>query len=497
MKEYALISVQNKKNLSIICNTFKKNKINIISTGGSYKTIKKLGFKAIKVSEITKFEEVLDGRVKTLHPKIHAGILFDRKKSNHKKIITKKNIPAINYLVVNLYDFKKTIKNTNDKEKSIENIDIGGHSLIRAAAKNYKYVNVVTDIKDYKKLDYELKLNNGKTSIDFRKKLANKAFRIIGKYDLIISNWFNNKNNLLSKKLKYGENPHQKAYLISKKNKPLLSFIKKIQGKEMSYNNINDTICAISCIKDLNKYAAVFIKHSNPCGAAQNNNIVKAFDNALASDRQSAYGGVVIFNKCINEQLAKKINKIHLDIIIAPSFNKSALNILKNKKVILLILKKTNQKKEVKSIPGGLIEQEIDKTVVKRKNLRCVTKFKSQNKLLDDMIFAYSIAKHVKSNAIVIAKNSQVMGIGAGQMSRIDAIEISMNKMKKNFGKNKSYVLASDGFLPFPDNITKLSKSGCRGIIQPGGSKNDSFIIEKANKYKIPMYFTGIRQFKH
>ena len=245
----------------------------------------------------------------------------------------------------------------------------------------------------------------------------------------------------------------------------------------MSYNNINDTICAISCIKDLKKFATVFVKHANPCGAAQNNNILKAFDNALASDKQSAYGGVVIFNKSVNDQLAKKINKIHLDIVIAPNFSKSALNILKNKKIIILILKKTNQKKELKSIPGGLIEQEVDKVVVKR--------------------FAYTIAKHVKSNAVVITKNFQVLGIGAGQMSRVDAIEIAMKKMTKNFAKNSSYVIASDGFLPFSDNINKLKKPGCKGIIQPGGSKNDSFIIKKANKYKIPMYFTGIRQFKH
>ena len=497
MKEYALISVQNKKNLSMICKIFKKNNVDIISTGGTYKAIKKLGFKVLKVSEITKFEEVLDGRVKTLHPKIHAGILFDRKKNNHQKTIAKKNIPTIEYLVVNLYDFKKTIKNTNDLEKCIENIDIGGHSLIRSAAKNYKYVNVLTDIKDYKKLNDELNLNNGKTSINFRKKLASKAFKSIYKYDLVISDWFNNNNNFLFKKLKYGENPHQKARLVSKKNNPILSFIKKIQGKEMSYNNINDTICAISCIKDLKKFATVFVKHANPCGAAQNNNILKAFDNALASDKQSAYGGVVIFNKSVNDQLAKKINKIHLDIVIAPNFSKSALNILKNKKIIILILKKTNQKKELKSIPGGLIEQEVDKVVVKRKNLKCVTKYSSQNRLLDDMIFAYTIAKHVKSNAVVITKNFQVLGIGAGQMSRVDAIEIAMKKMTKNFAKNSSYVIASDGFLPFSDNINKLKKPGCKGIIQPGGSKNDSFIIKKANKYKIPMYFTGIRQFKH
>ena len=503
MKEFALISVQDKKGLLIICKIFKKYKIDIISTGGTFNKIKKLGFKAKKVQGITKFEEILDGRVKTLHPKIHGGLLFDRENNNHTNIINKNNIPIINYLVVNLYDFINAIENEESYDQCIENIDIGGHAMIRAAAKNFKYVTVLTEIKDYKNLEKELKQNKGKTSLNFRKRLAKKAFELIYSYDLEISSWFNKKHLVKNnKKLKYGENPHQNANLYSNKSGKNFRypFFNKIHGSDISYNNINDVTYAIYCLNDLKKSAVVFVKHANPCGAASHNKISTAFVKALKSDEQSAFGGVVALNRDVNEHLAKKVKNIFLNIIIAPNFTRSALKILKMNEIIILKLsnsRKIKLSKEIKSIPGGLLEQDFDNTILNKSTINCVTKFKSEKKYINDMIFAFSVAKHVKSNAIVLAKNNQVLGIGAGQMSRVDSIRISINKMKNNFNSNMPFVLASDGFFPFADNIELLKNTKCRGIIQPGGSRNDPILIQKANNLKIPMYFTGIRHFRH
>ena len=503
MKKSALISVQNKKNLDILCKIFKKYNIEIISTGGTYKKIINLGYKAKKISDITNFNEILDGRVKTLHPKIHGGILFDRNISKHKALINKNNIPVINFVIINLYAFKEAVKEKKSYDQCINNIDIGGHSLIRASAKNYKYVTIISDPEDYNNLRDELIKNNGETSLKFRKKRAAKAFELIQDYDSEISNWINNKSfyykNDAKTILKYGENPHQKAFLYHNSNDQYPNFT-KITGKEISYNNLNDVNCALNCLNDFNKPCSVIVKHENPCGVASNNNIYTAFVKSLECDPQSAYGGIVALNRSVNFKIANKINNIFLEIVIAPNFTSKAIKILKKKKLIALKISKVKEKiffNQFKSIGEGYIEQEFDNIILNKNKMACVTKNKLSKKNISDMIFAFTVCKHVKSNAIVFAKNQQVLGIGAGQMSRIDSIKIAFSKMKKNFGKDSSYFFASDGFLPFEDNINTLKNSKCIGIIQPGGSKNDKKLIKKANSLKIPMYFTGVRHFKH
>ena len=503
MKKSALISVQNKMNLHMVCKIFKKYNIEIISTGGTYKKIINLGFKAKKVSEITNFNEILDGKVKTLHPKIHGGILFDRNKTNHKKIISKNNIPIINFVIINLYPFKETVRAKKSYGKCIDNIDIGGHSLIRASAKNYKYVTTISDPKDYTNLRKELIKNKGKTSLGFRKKRAAKAFELIQDYDLEISNWISKKilysKNDTKKILKYGENPHQKAFLHQNSNNQYPNFT-KISGKEISYNNLSDVNCALNCLNDFNKPCSVIVKHENPCGVACDENIYNALTKSLECDSQSAFGGIIALNRSVNFKIANKIKNIFLDIVIAPNFSSKAIKILKKKNLIVLKSLRLKEKllfKQIKSIGAGYIEQDFDNIILDKNKLICVTKNKLSKKNISDMIFAFTVCKHVKSNAIVFAKNHQVIGIGAGQMSRIDSIKIALSKMKKNFGKDFGYFFASDGFLPFEDNINVLKNSSCKGIIQPGGSKNDKKVIKKSNFLKLPMYFTGIRHFKH
>ena len=504
MKKTALISVQNKNNLKSICKIFKEYDIEIISTGGTYDKIQSLGYSVKKIQNITNFKEILEGKVKTLHPKIHGGILFNRNNQKHKNLLKKQKIPNVDFVIVDLYPFKKTVDSKKSHEECINNIDIGGHTLIRSAAKNYEYVTVVCETKDYKKLYNELKRNKGKTSITFRKMLAKKAFNKILKYNYEINKWFQGQT-LLNKdqskiQLRYGENPHQKAFvnLINKNNN--FSNFKKLYGKELSYNNINDINCAISCLKDFKKPCSVIIKHANPCGVACGKNIYSAFVKSLECDKKSAFGGIVALNKYVNEKIAIQVNKIHIDIIIAPNFSSKALKILKTKNLIILKSlnkDKINKFKEIKSISGGYLVQDYNNLTIQSKKLKCVTKNKVSKKILNDMIFAFIVCKHLKSNAIVLAKDQQVIGIGAGETSRIDSINIALNKMKKNFNKNINFILASDGFLPFEDNVSALKKDKCRGIIQPGGSKSDKKIIKIAESLKISMYFTGIRHFKH
>jgi len=466
MKKTALISVQDKKGLHIICKIFKKYNIEIISTGKTFKKIKNLGFSSKKISEITNFDEILDGRVKTLHPKIHGGILFDRNNIEHKNLIIKNNIPLINFVIINLYSFKKTVEEKKSYNECINNIDIGGHSLIRASAKNYKHVTIISDPNDYADLKNELINNKGKTSFNFRKKLAKKAFELIHAYDLEIINWINKKylypKNYTKKILKYGENPHQKGILyLNYKNNVYPNFT-KIYGKEISYNNINDVNCALNCLNDFQKPCTVIVKHANPCGVACDKNIYNAFNKSLKCDSQSTFGGIVALNRKINLKIANKIKNIFLDIVIAPNFTTKATKILKKKNLIVLKSLKFKEKiflKEIKSINGGYLEQDIDNIILNKKKLACVTKIKILKNDMNDMIFAFTVCKHIKSNAIVLAKNQQVLGIGAGQMSRIDSVKIAFNKMKTNFGKNSSYIFASDGFLPFKDSINFLKNS--------------------------------------
>ena len=509
----ALISVFDKENLSIVLKVLKKNKINIISSGGTYKKIKKLGFRCKDVSEYTGFEEMLDGRVKTLHPKIHSGILFKRNKKIHKKQMLKKKFEPIDLVIVNFYPFETVIKKTSDKKKIIENIDIGGPSMVRAAAKNAEHVTVVTDKQDYSKLISELNKFNGKTTYDFRKKMASKAFSLTAYYDAIVSEWFNRdiglefpeRKTFFGKKineLRYGENPHQKSsiYINSLKNDNLN--LKQINGKDLSYNNYNDIFAGLDILFSNLKYpSTVIIKHANPCGVASNKSAFQSFLKAQASDPISAFGGIVACNYKINKKIAKEINKTFFEVVLAKGFDEKALRIFKKKKNMRVIdISKFNYESKVTSkfFDNSFLLQQKDDLIFHRKKLKIVTKNKPSKKELKDIEFAFRICKFVKSNAIVIVKDSSTIGIGAGQQNRLDSCKIATQKARKFQPKHLlNSVAASDAFFPFEDGIRTLINAGVKTIVQPGGSIRDKKVIEAANKAQIKMLFTGIRHFNH
>ena len=509
----ALISVSDKENLSIILKALKKNKIKIISSGGTYKKIKKLGFQAEEVSEYTGFEEMLDGRVKTLHPKIHSGILFKRNKKIHKMQMQKKKFEPIDLLIVNFYPFEDVIKKTSNKRKIIENIDIGGPSMVRAAAKNSEDVTIITDKKDYSLLIQELNKFNGGTTYSFRKKMASKAFSLTAYYDAVVSEWFNRdiglefpeRKTFFGKKineLRYGENPHQKSsiYINSLKNVDIN--LKQLSGKELSYNNYNDIFAGLDILfSNSNSPSTVIIKHANPCGVSSNKSAFKSFLKAQASDPVSAFGGIVACNYKINNKIAQEINKTFFEVILAKGFDKKALRIFKKKKnmrVIDISKFKYESRLTSKFFDSFFLLQQKDDLVFYRKKLRCVTKNKPSKKELKDLEFAFRVCKYVKSNAIVIAKDSSTIGIGAGQQNRLDSCKIATQKAKK-FQPNQllNSVAASDAFFPFADGIKTLINAGIKTIIQPGGSIRDKEVIDAANKAKIKMVFTGIRHFNH
>ena len=502
-KKYALISVFDKKNLFSICQILNKYNIVLISTGSTAKEIRKKGFRCKLLSDLTKFPEILDGRVKTLHPKIHASLLYDRSKKSHLTIFKKLNFPIIDFVVVNLYPFEKVIKSTQHLEKCIEMIDIGGPTMLRSAAKNFNSLTTISSISDYKKFIQNMNKNKGETSLQFRAKMAQKVFSRMSKYDNIISNWFLNKKNKSLKnknriELKYGENPNQRAsYHLDNFNNSL--FKSKIQGKDLGYNNILDLDAGLSCIQEFNEPTCVIIKHNNPCGVASSNSIYNAFTKALKADPISAFGGVIILNRFVNKKLATKLSRSFYEIIAANKFNKEALDILKRKKKLILI-KTLNlipqNKKEIKIVIGGYLKQERNLISITKKDLVCVSKNEANLKTLKDLIFAFKVCKHVKSNAIVLAHNKKTVGIGAGQMSRLDSTKIAI--LKKNKINNiKKFVAASDAFFPFTDNIKLLIKNKCYSIIQPKGSINDKKIINFANKKNVTLYFTKYRIFKH
>ncbi len=509
----ALISVSDKEKLKIVLKVLKKNKVNIISSGGTFKSIKKLGFKCKEVSEYTGFEEMLDGRVKTLHPKIHSGILFRREKKIHRKQMRKKQFEPIDLVIVNFYPFEKTIKGNANKEKIIENIDIGGPSMVRSAAKNSKYVTVITDIEDYSELIKELNKFEGKTTFDFRKRMASKAFSLTAYYDAVVSEWFNRdiglkfpeRKTFFGKKisqLRYGENPHQKSsmYINSLKNNDIN--LQQLSGKDLSYNNYNDIFAGLDIlISNLHSPSTVIIKHANPCGISSNKSALRSFLNAQASDPISAFGGIVACNYKINNKIAKEINKTFFEVILAKGFDRGALRIFKKKKNmrVIDISKYDNEAKTtVKFFDSSFLLQEKDEIVFDKKKLKCVTKNKPSREELKDIEFAFRVCKYVKSNAIVIVKNSSTIGIGAGQQNRLDSCRIATQKARKFQPKNLiNSIAASDAFFPFADGIKTLINAGVKTIVQPGGSIRDREVIDAANKAKIQMVFTGIRHFNH
>ena len=509
----ALISVSNKENLISLLKTLKKFNINILSSGGTYASIKKLGYQCTELSKYTGFKEMLDGRVKTLHPKIHAGILHDRQSKKHKSEMSKQNFPAIDLIVVNFYPFQKVVNNTKNPKQIIENIDIGGPTMVRAAAKNFKNVSIVTNRNDYKFLIKELETFKGKTSLKFRELMSSKAFGLTAYYDAMIANWFNEKLKIefperktifgrKLQKLRYGENPHQQSSIyVSDYNDKRLGF-NQIHGKELSYNNYNDIFASLEILNSLKKNSGtVIIKHANPCGVSENKVPLISFKNAYASDPVSAFGGVIACNYKINKKIASEINKNFLEVILAKGFDRESLEILKSKRnlrVIDISNFKLKSLSSVKSFDGSFLLQSKDNIVLDKKKLKCVTKLKPSKKELDEIQFAFNICKYVKSNAIVLCNGFSTIGIGAGQPSRLDSCKIAVQKAKQfQSSKIRNSIAASDAFFPFTDGINILIKAGVKTIVQPGGSIRDQEVINTADKAKVKMFFTNIRHFNH
>ena len=505
----ALISVSNKKNLKDLLKVLTKHKVDLISSGGTYKEIKKLKFRCLEVSEYTGSPEILGGRVKTLHPKIHAGILSKRNNKSHIKDLRNNNFEEIDLVIVNFYPFEKTLKQTSNHLKIIENIDVGGPTMVRAAAKNYNDVTVITSSSQYSELISEIERNNGSTSIEFREKMSLEAFSETAYYDAVISNYFNKikKNDFPKKKivygnlierLRYGENPHQQAAIYSR-NQNLN--IKQIHGKQLSYNNYNDIFSALTISKSLPKnLGTVIIKHANPCGVSINKNSLKSYQLALACDPVSAFGGIVACNYKVNKTLAKELNNIFLEVIIANSFDAEALKILKKKKNLRLV-DATNFKMKnlikINSVNDSFLTQSEDIEKFNIENFKIVSKKKPNKSQLKSLIFAFNVCRYVKSNAIVLASQETTVGIGSGQPSRLDSCQIAIDKMKKFQNLNEEVVAASDAFFPFVDGIEKLVQSGVTAVIQPSGSIRDKEIIKFANQTNTILVFSKTRHFKH
>jgi len=513
----SLISVSDKRKIIPFAKDLAKENIDIISTGNTFKELKKNKINVTKIEEVTSFPEILSGRVKTLHPKVFGGILANNLDQSHTRQLKQHSILKIQLVVVNLYPFKETIKMSNNINKCIENIDIGGPSLIRAAAKNFLSTAIVTDKEDYKKTLNEIKKLGG-ISIELRKFLAIKAFKKTMYYDNAIFNWFSSKIKknkeeylfLEGKKiddLRYGENPHQAASIFSFNNNED-RFFKQLNGKALSYNNLNDLRAGLSLLAEFKNPTAVIIKHAIPCGVAETNDIYNSWMKAYQVDALSAFGGVVALNGNVDEKLAVKLSSIFLEVIAAKSFSKAALEVLNKKKNLRVIkipgLKKFKKQKpqSIITMPDIFLVQNCDTTNITKKNIKVVSKKKPTSRELDDLIFANKVVKHVRSNAIVLAKNKVTLGIGSGNTSRVDSVNFAIQKSKRANPKNKKKfllgsVMASDAFFPFTDSIMLAYKAGVKSIIQPGGSLNDDLVIKEVDKKHLSMVFSFKRSFSH
>ncbi|MDA9697885.1 bifunctional phosphoribosylaminoimidazolecarboxamide formyltransferase/IMP cyclohydrolase [Candidatus Pelagibacter sp.] len=505
----ALISVSDKSNLKPLLKALKENKINLISSGGTFKKIQKLKFKCLEISKFTNFNEILDGRVKTLHPKIYAGILNKRNFKSHQVELKKNNFENIDLVIVNFYPFEKNLMQTKNHSKIIENIDIGGPTMVRAAAKNYDDVTVITSTEQYSELIDQLKKNKGSTTLEFRKRMSQTAFSETAYYDSLIADYFNRESKIffpqkkiihanLVERLRYGENPHQQSAIYSQTQNDV---IKKIHGKDLSYNNYNDIFSALAISKSFPKNTGtVIVKHANPCGVSLAKDKLKSFKSALACDPISAFGGIISCNFKITETISKEINKIFFEVIIANGFEKNALRILKSKRNLRIIDSSNfliNDKLKFNSFNNSILIQSEDKQIFSKKNFKIVSKKKPTKSEFENLIFALNVCRHVKSNAIVIASEKSTVGIGSGQPSRLDSCKIAINKMKKFFKSNNEIVAASDAFFPFVDGIEKLVQSGVSAVIQPGGSIKDKEIIKFANQTGTVLIFSKTRHFKH
>ncbi len=494
---FALISVFDKIDLKILCISLKKYNYKLISTGSTCKKIKSLGFDCIEISKITKFKEILEGRVKTLNPKIFGSILYKRDDKEHIREFEGLKVPSISLVIVNLYPFKKFSKYKN-VDKIIEMIDIGGPSLIRAAAKNFKYVTTICNKKYYPKLIDNLNKNNGDTDISFRKSMAAETFKETSEYDNYINKWFINQKKIVNNKtkLRYGENPNQDSFILKDTSKSIFDF--QISGKQISYNNIIDVDSGIKCINEFQEPTCVIVKHNNPCGVASSSTIEMSFKKAINADKKSAFGGIVFFNRKISKRLANKLSSIFLEVIVAPDYDSEAFKILSKKKNIILL--KINKfkipKEEFKSTLFGTIYQNTNNNKINKNFFKLVAHKNVSKKKLDDLVFSAKVAKHLKSNAIVLAKNKQTIGLGCGQTNRVDSLNIAIEKNKSNFNI-KDFVCVSDGFFPFTDSLKLLNKNNCKVVAQPFGSIGDENNINYAKKNKLSLYFLKNRLFRH
>jgi phosphoribosylaminoimidazolecarboxamide formyltransferase/IMP cyclohydrolase len=509
----ALISVSDKTGVIEFARELQELGVEIISTGGTSKTLIDNGINITQVSDITGFPECLDGRVKTLHPSVFGGILAMRSKKDHMDQLRELDIKKIDIVVVNLYPFKNTILKENvTLTEAIENIDIGGPSMLRAAAKNHQDVAVICDPNDYQTIISELSSNKN-ISDETKFKLAIKVFEYTAAYDAMISEYLRNEisaeipDNLTLtyekiQDLRYGENPHQTAAYYKEIKPQNGTIVKAVQlhGKELSFNNINDTNGALQTLKEFEEPTVVAVKHANPCGVASGYDIYDAYIKAYESDPVSIFGGIVAANREIDEKTAEEISQIFIEIVIAPSFSKEALDILKIKKNIRLLQldniseRESNKSLDIKKVSGGILVQSQDDILFEKENLQVVTSRIPTEREMQDLIFAFKVVKHTKSNGIVISKDKKTQGVGPGQVNRIWAVE---NSIRNATGDTKGAVLASDAFFPFDDCVIEAFAGGISAIIQPGGSLNDEASIKKANELGIAMVFTGIRHFKH
>lgn len=507
----ALLSVSDKTGLLDFAQGLVRNGYEIISTGGTKKALEEAGLPVIGISEITGFPEIMDGRVKTLHPNVHGALLCVRDNEEHVKQIQDLGIDYIDLVCVNLYPFKETVlKPGVDHATIIENIDIGGPSMLRSASKNYRFIPVVCDPADYDTVLAEIE-ENGETKPETRERLAAKVFRHTARYDAMIADYLTKKTGEefpesmtitfdKVQDLRYGENPHQKAAFYKGMN-PQYSLANAVQlhGKELSYNNIQDGNAAIEILKDFSDTpAAVGLKHMNPCGVGIGSTINEAWDKAYEADPVSIFGGIVALNRPVDKELAEKLSKIFLEIIIAPAFDADALEILERKKNIRLMVLDTtlepSNSMKYTNVSDGLLVQDMDTHQVKAEDLKCVTNRKPTAEEIEQLLFGWKVVKHVKSNAIVLVKDNMTIGVGAGQMNRVGAAKIAIEQAGE---KAKGSIMASDAFFPMPDTVEEAAKAGVTAIIQPGGSIRDQDSIDACNKYGIAMVTTGVRHFKH
>jgi len=520
----ALLSVSDKTGLVDFAKSLAGYGVELISTGGTAQVLRDAGLKVLDVSEVTGFPEMMDGRVKTLHPKLHGGLLAIRSNKEHAAAMEKFAIKPIDLVVVNLYPFEASVAKGATYNDCIENIDIGGPAMIRAAAKNHADVTVVVEPADYSKVLGELAQHSGMTTLELRRRLAAKAYARTAAYDAAISNWFRDAlrdtapdycvfGGKLLQSLRYGENPHQTAAFYRAPGERFgVATARQVQGKELSYNNINDTDAAYECVAEFDAKrtaACVIVKHANPCGVAEGEDLLDAYKKALACDSTSAFGGIVALNRKLDAEAAKAITEIFTEVIIAPDADEEAIKIVAAKKNLRLLLAGGLPDPRavgttVKSVAGGLLVQSRDNAVVDEMQMKIVTTRAPSEAEFADLRFAFRVAKHVKSNTIVYAKDRATVGIGAGQMSRVDAARIAARKaedaakeLKLSAPLTEGSVVASDAFFPFPDGLLVAIEAGATAVIQPGGSMRDVDVIKAADAHNVAMVFTGTRHFRH